>query len=1243
MAATSHPTTDFRQRSDRYQLTDRVTSDSGTVMMSGVQALARLPVEQLRVDRGAGLNTAAFVSGYPGSPLAGLDMELARAAALVPDLPIVCRPAVNEELGVTAVMGSQLAPGRPDARYDGVVGLWYGKAPGLDRSSDALRHAVFCGTAPMGGAVAIVGDDPEAKSSPLPSSSDATLVDLHIPILYPADVAEALELGRHAIALSRASGLWVGLKIVTSVADGTATVDLDPSRVDPVMPTLPDGSRYGCVPDARLLGAHSLEIERELRGVRTDLAIRYGTENGLNRVTVQSRDAWLGIIASGVTYRELMAALERLGLSVAELEAGGVRVLEMKMPVPFDPAVVRRFAQGLEEVMVVEEMNPTLERLVRDALYGRSEQPLVTGKEDRHGSRQFPEYGPLYADSMVAPLHRALENRLRSVMAEPAAARALRFAVTLSENRTPAFCSGCPHNRSTRVPDGTVVGAGIGCHTMVMLGDDPRLGEIVSVTAMGNEGAPWIGMAEFVDGGHFTQNLGDGTYFHSGRLAVSAAVAAGVDITFKLLFNGHVAMTGGQLPPGGRDLASVVTELLATGVAKVVVTSDDPARSRRGLPPGVEVAGRGRVIEVQEQLRQVRGVTVMVHDQTCSAELRRQRHRGRAPAPTERVVINTAICEGCGDCAERSSCLSVQPTDTPLGRKTRIDQASCNVDLSCLEGDCPAFVTVRERPDHWWRRAVSRPATRRARREVAGAGSDAPEERDNLAGSALPEVLPEPPGIPEPPDGALGTGIRRTERHLNVRMAGIGGTGVVTAAQIVATAAMLDGLVVRGLDQTGRSQKAGPVISDLRLSTGASEAASNHLGGGQADLLVAFDGLVAASDGPLAAADSRRTHLVASTSVTPTAHQVLHPEVTGADPAVRQRLARACAGDPLFVDAGSLAEALTGDPATGNVVLLGAAVQSGALPISIEAIRRAISLNGVMVEANLAAFEWGRCRVADPSAVERALEAHFHKTGSRPARDRNGALDQPPDLPVGLRPAMERLAAHGITAVTSEGISRRAALLVEFQDEALARDYLEQLDDVAVAEASALRGSGDPDRLLTAAADGLYRALAYKDEYEVARMLTDAATVLEADSVFDGPVRTSWMLHPPVLRAMGLGHKIAVGSWTAPATRLLARGKFLRGTLWDPFGHTKVRRAERRFAATYRNVLADAVALLNEDNRELVVELAALPERVRGFEDRKLAAIEVFERRSSEILGELRTGPPRSEAGAGGVGEVALS
>jgi indolepyruvate ferredoxin oxidoreductase len=474
-------------------------------------------------------------------------------------------------------------------------------------------------------------------------------------------------------------------------------------------------------------------------------------------------------------------------------------------------------------------------------------------------------------------------------------------------------------------------------------------------------------------------------------------------------------------------------------------------------------------------------------------------------------------------------------------------------------------------------------------------------------------------------------------------MAGIGGTGVVTAAQIVATAAMLDGLVVRGLDQTGLSQKAGPVISDLRLSTGASEAASNHLGAGQADLLVAFDGLVAASDGPVAAADPGITRLVASTSVTPTAHQVLHPEVSGADPAVRQRLARACAVDPLFIDAGSLAEALTGDPATANVVLLGTAVQSGALPVSVDAIRRAISLNGVMVEANLAAFEWGRCRVADPSAVERALETQFRKAGSRAAQDRNRIRDQPPDLPAGLNPSMERLAAHGITDEASDAISRRAALLVEFQDEALAREYLELLEGVAVAEARVLRGPGDPDRLLTAAADGLYRALAYKDEYEVARMLTDAATVLEADSVFDGPVRTSWMLHPPVLRAVGLGHKIAVGSWTAPATRLLARGKFLRGTLWDPFGHTKVRRAERRFAATYRNVLTEAVALLDADNRELVVELAALPERVRGFEGRKLAAIKVFERRSSEILEELRTGPPRSEAVVGGVAKGALS
>ena len=1140
-----------------HRLTDRVTEDVGTVLMTGVQALARLPVEQLRVDRAAGLRTAAFASGYPGSPLAGFDQELQRAAGLAPDLPIVVRPALNEELGASAVMGSQLVSSRPDARYDGVVGLWYGKAPGLDRSSDALRHAVFAGTAPHGGAVALVGDDPAAKSSTLPSSSDATLVDLHLPILYPADAGEALELGRHAIALSRASGLWVGLKVVSAVADGSASVTLGPDHVRPVVPTI-DGEPYRCRPDGLLLGAHSLEIERELRGVRAELARAYATANGLNRVTVDAPDAWLGLIASGLTYLELMEALGRLGLDEAALRASGIRVLQMRQPIPFDPATVRRFAAGLEEVMVVEEMNPTLARLVRDALYGATDRPLVTGKEDRHGRPQFPSDGPLTADRMVEPLRRALTDRLGDRLAPAPAPERQRSLLPLVDQRTPAFCSGCPHNHSTRVPDGTLVGAGIGCHTMAMLSDDERLGEIVCLTAMGNEGAPWFGMADFVEADHFTQNLGDGTYFHSGQLAVQAAVAAGVDMTFKLLFNGHVAMTGGQLPPGQRSVGETVAVLVAQGVARVIVTTDDVRRTRSAsFPPGVEVWDRTRMIEAQQVLAATPGVTVLVHDQACAAELRRARKRGRAPTPQRRLVINERVCEGCGDCAEVSSCLSVRPVDTPFGRKTRIDHDSCNLDESCLDGDCPSFLVVRpavSRPWHRWRPPTSPP-------------------------DAAPQ---DPPTVAAPPT------LEWDDWHL--RLAGIGGTGVVTAAQVLATAAVLDGHEVAGLDQTGLSQKAGPVVSDLTIRRPGGPKRSNHLGDGQAELLLAFDALVGATDRSLEAASPDRTGLVASSSATPTASQVVHPERGTDDPGVvRGRLDASCRPGSRWVDAAATVERVGLPGATANTFLVGVALQAGLVPVSVAALERAIELNGVAVEANLAALRWGRAWADDPDAVG--------TPGAEPARHRVVLSEQ-----LGTR--VGALGELGVDADLRSAVARRAHDLVGFADEALAGRYLELVGRVARAE----RDAGVDGRELTGVvAEQLHRVLAVTDEYEVARLLLDEETARRAGEVLDGPVRTAWVLHPPLLRDRGLDHKIEVGTWTAPAMRVLAAGKRLRGTRWDPFARTEVRRAERDLAGCYLQVVDALAADLDADRHPLAVELASIPASVRGYEQRKLA------------------------------------
>ena len=614
-----------------YRLSDRYTNDYGTVFLTGIQAMARLPLEQLKADRAVGLNTAALAAGYPGSPLGGLDAALARAVRESGESAVVLRPSVNEEYAATAVMGSQLAGSRPDARYDGVIGIWYGKAPGVDRASDAIRHAMFAGTDPKGGVVLLAGDDPNAKSSTLPSTSAGVLADLHIPVLYPGDPADVLELGRHAIAMSRATGLWVGMKIVANVADGSANVSLDPNGVKPVIP-LHEGAPYQHRPDPRLLTPYTLDFEREIVEVRTNLALQYAELNHLNRVVVDSPKPWIGIISSGITYWEVREALAVIGLDSGEKIAdAGIRMLRMGLPIPFNSSTIREFAVGLEEIFVIEEKTPNVESRVKDALYNTSHRPRIVGEYDEFDRRLVKSHGALHADDLVGPLRSRLSRLADRLVPEPP----VRTRIPLSVNRTPYFCSGCPHNRSTVTDPDTAVGAGIGCHTMILLGGEQRYGDITGLTCMGSEGTQWIGMAPFVETPHLIQNMGDGTFFHSGQLAMTAAIAAGVNITYKLLWNGAVAMTGGQDPTGGIPLDRVCRLLLAQGVARIIITSDDPARTRRlGLPSEVAVKDRTELADAQKELAAVAGVTVLIHDQRCAAELRRDRKRGRiSPAP----------------------------------------------------------------------------------------------------------------------------------------------------------------------------------------------------------------------------------------------------------------------------------------------------------------------------------------------------------------------------------------------------------------------------------------------------------------------------------------------------------------------------------------------------------------------------------------------------------------------------------
>ena len=1134
-----------------YQLNDRYERDAGRVFVSGVQALARLPLEQMRVDQLQGLHTAAFVSGYPGSPLAGFDREADAAARAGKGFSYVHVAALNEELAATAVMGSQLAAERPDCRYDGISGYWYGKTPGVDRASDALRHAMFAGVHRRSGAVAFVGDDAAAKSSTLPSSSDASLIGLHMPILTPGDVQEALDLGRHAVAMSRASGLWSALKIVAQVADGTGTIDLDLGRVAPVIPQVEyNGKLFVPHADGGLLTPHTLDLERELFEVRLELARRYGADNLLNTIAVDSPHAWIGIAACGHTYRELRQALSILGLHTDhQLTELGIRLLHLRMPSPIDHGLLRRFAAGLSEVLVVEDKNPTLESLIKDALWGGADHPVITGKSDERGHRLLAPNGSLDADAIVGPLRSRLAQRIGDDRLAPIGPTGqsgpARNLIPLAVTRTPYFCSGCPHNISTEVPSGALVGGGIGCHSMVAMMETERVGDIVGLTCMGNEGAQWIGMAPFIDTPHLIQNLGDGTYAHSGQLAVRWAVAAGVNITYKILVNGVVAMTGGQDPTGAADVPTMARILLLQGVRRVLITTDDTDKYRStSLPAGVEVWDRTRMVEAQEMLADVAGVTVLLHDQACAAEKRRLRKRDKLTTPSARVLINERVCEGCGDCGQKSNCLSVQPVDTIFGRKTRIDQSSCNFDYSCLQGDCPSFATVI-------------PARKSAK--------------------VNPRVPPSPPTtIPEPALAALGHGF-------TIRMPGIGGTGVVTLSQIIGTAAMLDGFHVHGLDQTGLSQKAGPVVSDLHIGRDEHDG-SNKAAAGEVDVMLAFDLLGAVAEAQLLGASAHRTIVIGSSSPTPTGTMVLHPSVEyPARGELERRLdAQSRAEMNHYAPAAEVVTSLFGDATTANVFLLGVAHQAGVLPMSSISLERGIELNGVAVPRNLAAFQWGRQWVVAPETVRVAAGLTGSVSGSV-----SGSESRPGDP-----------------------IAVRADDLVAYQSARYSRVYSSRID--------AVRSAGASADVVEAFAVNLHKLMAYKDEYEVARLLLAPQARAAAEAVGGKGARVQWHLHPPMLRSLGMKRKLTLGRWATPLLVALRAGRRLRGTPLDMPGWSHLRRVERKLAGEYAEVITRL--LLDGSPHDITLEVAGLPDIIRGYEGIKVANIATYRARLADLL-----------------------
>ena len=1154
-------------------LDDKYVLEQGRIFLSGIQALVRVPFDVVRADRRNGLNTGTFFSGYQGSPLGGLDKEILHQSKLAAQHNLHFQAGVNEELGATSVWGSQLAPSLPGANVDGVVGYWYGKNPGLDRAADALRHANFCGTPPTGGAIALVGDDPNCKSSTLPSASEHMLQALMMPVLFPGNVQEVLDLGLHAVALSRASGLWVGFKVVTNVADAAGTAEVSPDRVVPVMPVVEwYGKPYVHKPNPTMLAPDSLISERNLLNVRLEIARQYARANGLNRVTHDAPDAWLGLMAAGKAYTDLTQALKDLGLDDHALRQAGVRVMKISMPWPMDRETIREFATGLDEILVIEEKLPFIETQVMEALYGTEEPPRVLGKRDPEDAVLLPAEGELDADLVARAIAKRLSPRheipsVRARMAELEEAGRVKL-VPLPVVRTPFFCSGCPHNSSTVAGEDALVGAGIGCHTMILLNREGR-GNITGITQMGGEGAQWIGMAPFTDRDHFVQNLGDGTFHHSGSLAVRASVAAGTNITYKLFYNSTVAMTGGQKVEGGMGVADLTRWFALEGVKRVVVTTEDMSRYEGvELHPIASVRPREDMLAVQEELAQVPGVTVLIHDQECAAENRRKRKRGKAVDPPQRVWINERVCEGCGDCGKKSACLSVLPVETEFGRKTQIHQPSCNKDYSCLKGDCPSFLTVL-------------PGKKKAK---------------HAGPPPLPE-LPEPERIVDADD-------------FSVRMIGIGGTGVVTVSQILSMAAHLENKHSWGLDQTGLSQKGGPVVSDVRISTAPIDG-SNKVSAGRVDLYLGFDLLGAANPKNLQTADPERTVAVVSTSSVPTGKMVVDPTVSF--PELSQSLdyisSQTRPDKAVFIDAQALSEKLFGDHMPANMVAMGAAFQRGALPIAYEAMEKAIRLNGAAVEKNLAAFNWGRACVAAPDAV-----AALDQATDRDPREAH---------PVGF----ELVEDLEVSDSLREVLAIRASELVAYQNRAYARRWVEFVGDVLAAERERVPQS---ERVTEAAARQMYKLMAFKDEYEVARLHLDAVEQAKMKAEFGPDVKYWFMLHPPLLRAMGVERKLKLGRWFKPFFSMLYASRGLRRTPFDPFRFAEVRRIERRLIGEYEQIVRDALEHLTPATSPTVVELFESADVIRGYEDIKLGNVERWREQVAELQGRLVSG----EAGA---------
>jgi indolepyruvate ferredoxin oxidoreductase len=1102
-------------------LDDKYLLREGRAYITGVQALIRVMLDRRRLDEKLGLNTAGFVSGYRGSPLGGLDQQAARSSKLLAEHKVVFKEGLNEDLAATAVWGSQQANLFPGAQYDGVFGLWYGKAPGVDRTGDAFKHANFAGTWPKGGVLAVAGDDHSCKSSTLPSQSEYAFMDFEMPVLSPADVQEVLDYGLLGISMSRFSGLWVGMIALADTMDSGVTIDVSLDRHDHVFPDnfpMPPGGLGIRTKD------QPMDKEARLRLHKLPAALAFAKANRIDRVVLGAARPRLGIVCQGQAYKDVIEAFQAMGITPTEAASLGISIYKVGMPWPLEPTGLRAFAAGLETLMVIEHKRPLMETQIRAALYDlpAHARPKVIGKADEHGQALLSELGSLSVAEVALAIYDRLPNgahkdKAREYLDRVSAAGVAAVSLAADQQRKPFFCSGCPHNTSTRLPEGSRALAGIGCHYMASF-NDPNTD---MTSQMGGEGLTWVGTAPFTDQKHIFVNLGDGTYNHSGSLAIRGSVAARSNITYKLLFNDAVAMTGGQAAESGFTPAQITRQLASEGVARTVIVVDDVERYEgvTDLAPGVAVRPRAELMEVQRELRDTIGTTVLLYDQTCATEKRRRRKRGSMPKAEQRVFINHLVCEGCGDCSKTSNCVSVEPLNTEFGRKRKINQSTCNQDYSCVDGFCPSFITL------------------------TGA--------ENAHAKAMPALTADSTPLPE---------FETLEGTRQIVFTGIGGTGVTTVASILAMAAHIDGRAASVVDMTGLAQKGGAVFSHVKIGETEETVVGGRVPAASADVLIACDLLVAAGPEALALYAKGVTRAFGNADFSPTADFVTNRDVRFDAAAMARRIGGAVKSYE-ECPANYLSESQLGDAIFANMTMLGFAWQKGVVPVSSRALYRAIKLNGVQSEANLQAFELGRKAAVDP-----AFRGHAEA-----------------DVLTPETMALDELIAH------------RAAELTAYQNAAYADRYLKTVAKVQAA------GSDDLTRQV---AVSLYRLMAYKDEYEVARLYTDPRFKASLAGTFKGGKAKVWM-SPPMIAPKGRDGrpgKMAFGSWMISyGFPVLSKLKGLRGTALDIFGYTDERKMERGLISEFEAKVDRILAELTPARLPTAVRIAALPQSIRGY------------------------------------------